>query len=329
METTDVQRLKSIKQALFSIAHGNFDSRIARTEADDIIESIVVLINMMAEEMKETLLLYADLHTNTNNTEHIHMVFILDQNFKIRYVTSDVLAELGYETNDLLRKSFSTLLSNSHLGLWRSIGSQMIYSEEYNKQHRLIFRCKNKLERFYTCGITSIYDVASTSQYIMVSAYEPILKSKILEDSVPQNHKLTNSHKSKAPPNVLLRQKDRRVLQNIQQYILKNLDKALPHLKILAHNFGTNEFKLKYGFKQLYGTTVFRFLKQERMKKGRLLIENTNLPIKTIAKMCGYTNGSHFSRDFRECFSLSPRKVRGGVIEDTTVGDTTALGRTA
>lgn len=311
METRDIERLRNIKQALFSIAHGNFDSRIARTEADDIIESIIVLINMMAEEMKETLRLYAELRINTDTTEHIHMVFILDQNFKIRYVTSDVLAELGYETNDLLKKSFSTLLSQSHLGLWRSIGSQMHFSQEYHKQHRLILRCKNGLERCYSCGLTSIYDVASSSQYIMVSIYEPILKSKLLEDGAGQKSQQTNIPKTKAPPNVLLRQKDRRVLQNIQHYILKNLDKALPNLKILAHNFGTNEFKLKYGFKQLYGTTVFRFLKQERLKKGRLLIENTSFPIKTIAKMCGYTNGSHFSRDFRECFDLTPRKVRG------------------
>lgn len=311
METKDIERLRNIKQALFSIAHGNFDSRIARTEADDVIESIIVLINMMAEEMKETLRLYSDMHINAENTEHIHMVFILDPNFKIRYVTSDVLPELGYETKDLLMKSFSSLLSPSHLGLWRSIGSQMVFSQEYNKQHRLILRCKDKLERFYTCGIISIYDVASSSQYIMVSIYEPILKSKMVEDGTGQKTQQPNTHKSKAPPNVLLRQKDRRVLQNIQHHILKNLDKNLPHLKILAHNFGINEFKLKYGFKQLYGTTVFRFLKQERLKKGRLLIENTNLPIKTIAKMCGYTNGSHFSRDFRECFDLTPRKIRG------------------
>lgn len=313
MGTSDFERLRNIKQALFSIAHGNFDSRIARTEADDIIESIIVLINMMAEEMKETLRLYAELRINTDTTEHIHMVFILDQNFKIRYVTSDVLAELGYETNDLLKKSFSTLLSQSHLGLWRSIGSQMHFSKEYNKQHRLILRCKNGLERFYTCGLTSIYDVATTSQYIMVSIYEPILKSKLLEDGIGQKSLQIITSKTKGPPNVLLRPKDRRVLQNIHHFILKNLDKGLPHLKILAHNFGTNEFKLKYGFKQLYGTTVFRFLKQERLKKGRLLIENTNLPIKTIAKMCGYTNGSHFSRDFREHFNLSPRRVRGDV----------------
>lgn len=315
MDTRDIERLNNVKQVLFSIAQGDFDSRIARSEADDIIESIIVLINMMSEEMKETLQLYTDMHIKKENTEYIHMVFILDQNFKILYVTSDVYAELGYETKDLLKKSFATLLSHNQLTLWRSIGSEMLFMQEYNKQHRLILRCKNKLERYYTCGITSIYDVTSASQYIMVSIYEPIIKSKMLEDARLQKRKALDAPKLKEPPKVLLRQKDRRVLQDIQRYILTNLEKPLPHLQVLAHDFGTNEYKLKYGFRQLYGTTVFRFLKQERMKKGRLLIENTNLPIKSIAKMCGYNNGSHFGKDFREFFELAPLEIRKSEVD--------------
>lgn len=312
MQPEDIERLKAIKHMIFSMAQGNFDIRIARTEEDDVIESIIVLINMMAEEMRETLRLYMDLHIRADNTEHIHMVFILDTNFKILYITSDVFAELGYETNDLLKKSFSTLLSNSHISFWRSIGSKMLYTKEYNEQHRLIFVCKNKMEKYYKCGITSIYDVSSSSQYIMVSIYEPIVKSRMLED-IPKRQNLSTKLKkstSKKPPKVLTRQKDRKVLQEIYQYILKNLDKSLPNLETLAHQFGTNEFKLKYGFKELFGTTVFRFLKRERLKKGKLLLENTNIPIKTIAIMCGYSSSSHFSKDFRGEFAISPRETR-------------------
>src|SRR5690554_6470486 len=99
-------------------------------------------------------------------------------------------------------------------------------------------------------------------------------------------------------------------MQNIHNHILENLDKSLPHLDKLANMFGTAEIKLKYGYKQMYGNTVFRFLKSERMKKGKLLLENTSLPIKTIAEMCGYLNPSHFSKDFRAEFGVAPRGMR-------------------
>jgi transcriptional regulator GlxA family with amidase domain len=81
-------------------------------------------------------------------------------------------------------------------------------------------------------------------------------------------------------------------------------------LEQIAHTYGINEYKLKYGFKELYGTSVFRFLKQERLKKARLLIENTNTPINVIANICGYQNKAHFSKEFRNFFDLTPRMVR-------------------
>lgn len=311
MRPTDNERLKDIHRMLFSMAQGKFDMRITRTEEDDVIESIVVLANMMAEEMRETLKLYSELHIQSERHEHIHLVFILDQNFTILFVSSDVLVELGYETGDLLKKSFSSLLSKSHMKLWRSIGSKILYAEEYNEPHRLILLEKNNAERHYNCIINSLYAIDNSIQNIIVSIYEPVLKSKLMEDAAPYNTASKfNKPKSKKPPNVLTRPKDRRVLQKIHNHILKNLSKPLPHLDKLAHNFGTNEFKLKYGFKQMYGTTVFRFLKRERMRKGKLLLENTSLPIKTIAEMCGYLHPSHFSKDFKGEFGVAPKMIR-------------------
>ncbi|MDC8000105.1 helix-turn-helix domain-containing protein [Aequorivita todarodis] len=308
MQAKDVERLKAVKNMLYAMAQGNFNSRIPRTGEDDLIESITVLLNMMAEEMKETLKLYTDLHIQSTPSAHINMAFILNQEFRIQYISADVLAELGYKDEDLINESFSKLLSNSHKRLWRSIGNKMLDTVGYNEQHRLILNCKNKMERPCFCSISSLYNVSSPKQYIMVNIYEPLVKSRMLEDK-PLNVQTAKDPKNKLPK-VLMRAKDRKILQEIHHHISQNLDKPLPHLETLAHNFGTNEFKLKYGFKQLYNTTVFRFLKSERLKKGRLLLENTSLPVKTIAPMCGYTSSSHFTKDFKIEYGVSPKKVR-------------------
>lgn len=310
MDTRDIDRLKDIRRVIFDMAFGKLDSRITRTEEDDVIESIAVLVNMMTEEMRETLQLYSELHIQTKPEEHIHMVFLLDLNFKILHVSTDVLVELGYDAKDLLNKSFSFLLSKNNMGLWRTIGSKILRDEKYEERHRLILLDKNRNERFCSCIITSLFSTGSYNQHIIVSIYEPVKQGRMLEDAGVKKRGLHDKQRAKKPPNVVTNAKDRKILRSIYNHIIENLEKPLPHLPELANNFGTNEFKLKYGFKQMYGTTVFRFLKNERMRKGKVLLENTSLPIKRIAEMCGYLNPSHFSKDFREEFGVSPRGIR-------------------
>ena len=92
--------------------------------------------------------------------------------------------------------------------------------------------------------------------------------------------------------------------------IINNLEKDLPSLKELALQMGTNEYKLKYGFKQLYGTTIFRFLIQERLRKAKTLIQYSKLTLKQIAKMTGFKSITHFSRAFKEKYGVSPSELR-------------------
>ncbi|UPS93134.1 helix-turn-helix domain-containing protein [Bizionia sp. M204] len=79
---------------------------------------------------------------------------------------------------------------------------------------------------------------------------------------------------------------------------------------VISNQFGTNEYKLKYGFKQLYGITVFRYLTQERLKRASLLIQNTSLSIKAVAKMTGFKNVSHFSKAFKNHFGVKPTDIK-------------------
>ncbi|WP_146032831.1 AraC family transcriptional regulator, partial [Arenibacter sp. NBRC 103722] len=72
----------------------------------------------------------------------------------------------------------------------------------------------------------------------------------------------------------------------------------------------TNEFKLKYGFKELYGTTVFKYLVQERLRKAKTLVQYTQLNFKSIAKMVGFKSVPHFSRTFSEQYGYSPKIFR-------------------
>lgn len=302
-----MERIRGIQHMLFSIAQGEFGFRIPRSMEDDEIEGVIVLLNMMAEEMRETLQAYNDLRVRASTEDYLQLLMILDVEFRMVYVSPDFLKELGHDREDLEKEFFSQLISPSQLELWTSLAAHLQKEEEYSGRHRFLLKCQNKLERQYDCSILAMNGTGV--RFYSISNNWTVSKSRLLEDGIRKEEALL-ADEPKKPPRVLTRAKDRQIIRAIHDHILENLEHPLPSLQKLANNFGTNEFKLKYGFKELYGITVFRFLKRERMKKGRLLLENTTLTVKAIAQICGYSRASHFSRDFKEEYGVRPLGVR-------------------
>ncbi len=81
-----------------------------------------------------------------------------------------------------------------------------------------------------------------------------------------------------------------------------------PGLKELAKMVGTNEFKLKVGFKNLYGNTVFGYIGDLRMQKARELLEVKKMQVQDVAGMVGYTNSSHFIAAYKKKFGVTPKQ---------------------
>lgn len=80
-------------------------------------------------------------------------------------------------------------------------------------------------------------------------------------------------------------------------------------LKRLSHEAGMNVFKLKYGFKKLFGSPVHTFLIKVRMDRAKELLAERKKPIGEIARLVGYKNASAFSAAFRKWFGYRPRDV--------------------
>lgn len=71
-----------------------------------------------------------------------------------------------------------------------------------------------------------------------------------------------------------------------------------------------NEFKLKMGFKQLYGKSIYDFLQHHRMELALKLLTSTDEPIKEIARQCGYGYSTNFIAVFRKHFKIKPTHYR-------------------
>jgi AraC-like DNA-binding protein len=76
----------------------------------------------------------------------------------------------------------------------------------------------------------------------------------------------------------------------------------------LAHRVGLNDFKLKKGFREVFGTTVFSYLYELRMEKAKLLLKNGK-PVREVAFEVGYKNAHHFTTAFKKKFGYLPSKI--------------------
>jgi AraC family transcriptional activator of pyochelin receptor len=80
-----------------------------------------------------------------------------------------------------------------------------------------------------------------------------------------------------------------------------------PALLELAHQVGLNDYKLKYGFRQVFGTTAFGYLWNYRMDQARQLLVEGRLNVKEVATLVGYSKQSNFAAAFRKKFGSTPK----------------------
>jgi len=92
--------------------------------------------------------------------------------------------------------------------------------------------------------------------------------------------------------------------------LLEDLSKKPLSLRMLSKAVAINEFKLKAGFKQLFGLSVFDCLQEARMQKARELLLSTNQPLKQICVLSGYPRMTNFITAFRKRFGYTPGSLR-------------------
>lgn len=69
-----------------------------------------------------------------------------------------------------------------------------------------------------------------------------------------------------------------------------------------------------YLFKSITGVPPARYLKSLRMEQAATLLTTTFLSVKEIVRRVGCTDESHFVRDFKRIYGVTPREYRNGAI---------------
>ncbi|SDE51230.1 helix-turn-helix transcriptional regulator [Rhodospira trueperi] len=106
--------------------------------------------------------------------------------------------------------------------------------------------------------------------------------------------------------------RDRKRLMAARERLLRDLSNP-PTIAELARETGLNQFKLKRGFKAVFGHSIYALFQRERMDRARELLQRHG--VTETAMMMGYSNVSHFGAAFRKQFGVLPREARRGVLE--------------
>jgi AraC family transcriptional regulator, transcriptional activator of the genes for pyochelin and ferripyochelin receptors len=83
-----------------------------------------------------------------------------------------------------------------------------------------------------------------------------------------------------------------------------------PTLNELAKISGLNTFKLKNGFKELFGLPVYQYIKNEKLKLAFKAIQEKYYTVQEAAWMTGYTSLGSFSNAFYEKFGIRPSSIQ-------------------
>lgn len=174
---------------------------------------------------------------------------------------------------------------------------------------------RNAIEKQYSCLINPDHCRINLEMYQVLNdiihcdrkgIFKRIyLEAKVAELLLLQLEQLFKNKSS----HLSLPKKDEDKIYAVRDFIVNNLNESCSLID-LAHQVGTNEFTLKKGFKELFGTTVFNFWNDMKMEEAKKMLLEGHLNINEISDIIGYKNPRHFSSAFKKKYNLIPSKLK-------------------
>lgn len=105
-------------------------------------------------------------------------------------------------------------------------------------------------------------------------------------------------------------QQHTKIANDMIYYIYKYIDTDIS-LDDLSRELHVSKFHMHRIFKNEFGRNVYETIRSIRLQKAAsLLLTNKNSTITQIAKMCGYSSQTSFTKVFKEKFLMTPKEWR-------------------
>ncbi|NDJ18855.1 helix-turn-helix transcriptional regulator [Myxacorys almedinensis] len=151
--------------------------------------------------------------------------------------------------------------------------------------------------------------IQAVLQQILHCPYQDLMKRMYLESRaqdliVLQFTQFAELNTATAQP--FLKPDDIDRIHQARDILICHLDQP-PSLLELARQVKLNDCKLKQGFRQIFGTTVFGYFRDYRMERSRQLLQNQEMTISGVAAEIGYASTTSFADAFKRKFGISPK----------------------
>lgn len=144
----------------------------------------------------------------------------------------------------------------------------------------------------------------SILQHIINNKHEERAKRLFLEARIFELI-IVYLHQAEEKQAVTFKQEDINKIMLAKQLVEQDLQKPNSLIE-LSRKAGINDYKLKKGFKELTGHTVFGYLYKIRMEKAHYFLSKEKKTVNEVAFLVGYKNAQHFIAAFKKKYHILP-----------------------
>lgn len=261
-----------------------------------------------------------DQETKRNVTREIDSSFIqfhfcLKGNARFHFNEGNYHLEVSEESSLLLYNTQKDLPLNAELGPKSWLVSVVMTIREFHSLFSAeaayipFLSAENQEKKYYAQEPVNPPISVILSQIMNYSLHPSVknlyIKGKVYELISLYFNRVDDANLEQCP--FLADEDNVRRIKNAKEIIIARMAEP-PTLGELSKEIGLSLRKLKEGFKEIYGDSVYGFLFDYKMEYARKMLETNRYNVNEVGLKVGYSTASHFITSFKKKYGTTPKK---------------------
>lgn len=278
---------------LFEMATGNLSYRLLEENKNDGLGELITILNKLARRMQSVFIEHDHVVPAYTYQSIVQMVLVLDEQFMIKNCSPATVQLLGYTPEALYEQTgVMALIAPASKDLWQTLSAELLERSHFHTSLRLIFQTSDQLLLPLYCTVTKLHPNGS----ILITSVTTVLEDLLYDLQIGKANKRAKDYNAET-------------LQQLHDHILDNIGTPLPTIIQLSQQFRLNEFDVKHGFKELFGTSIHQFYNDARLQRAHLMISRGDQVLKEIAFANGFNGYLNFYKAFKKKFGYTPSEL--------------------
>jgi AraC-like DNA-binding protein len=253
--------------------------------------------------------------TRKIDSSYIQFHFCLKGNAKFIFNQGNYALEVPEEQSLLLYNTQQDLPLNTELApntwMLSLVMSIQKFHSLFSKQavHIPFLSTEFKDKKYYSQEVISPAIAVVLNQLMNYNLHQSVmelyLKGKVLELIALYFNRMEDVAIEQCP--FLVDEENVKRIRQAKDIIIARMAEP-PTLAELAEEIGLSLKRLKEGFKQIYGDSVYSFLFNYKMEYARKMLESNQHNVNEVGLKVGYSTASHFIAAFKKKYGTTPKK---------------------